>query len=127
MWLSEKAAQGTREPEPCAEIGVVTSGGARPSVMLDGEKRAVELLSPGGVFWAPAEGEQVVITRCGGELFVSGSLRGNAALRPGELCLDSGGGRIFLRPDGNIELAGTVNVKGLLLLNGVDIRKMMGI
>ena len=127
MWLSEKAALGTREGEPASEIGVVTAGGQRPSVMLGGEKRRVEVVSPGGVYWAPAEGRQVVVTRCGDELFVTGALGGASELRAGEVRLESGGTSVCLRADGRMELRGEVNVVGTLLLNGVDIRKLLSL
>lgn len=124
MWLSERAALGSREAEPGAEVGTVTAGGTRPSVMLGGEKRRLEIVSPGGIFWAPVQGEQVVVTRCGDEQFVSGVLRGAPELRPGEVCVKNGAGCVRVYADGRLELEGTVNVKGQLLLNGVDILEL---
>lgn len=124
MWLSENAAQKARKSGSDSEIGVVTVGGQSPSVMIEGEKRGLEIVSPGGIYWAPGRDEQVVVTRCGEELFVTGSLSPAPALSAGELCLKSGEAGIRLRPNGEIELYGTVNVKGMLLLNGVDIRSM---
>lgn len=126
MWLSERAALGARESEPAAEIGVVTSGGARPSVMLGGERRRMETASPGGLRWMPVEGEQVIVTRCGDELFVTGSLSG-APKRTGGLYLENGNACICLNADGKIELRGEVNVVGSLMLNGVDIRKLLSL
>lgn len=127
MWLSQKAALGSREAEPDAEVGVVTAGGTRPSVMLGDEKRALEIAAPGGVFWAPAAGEQVVVTRCGDERFVSGALRAAPLLGPGEVYVSGGDSSVYLRADGSIELRGTVNVAGTLLLNGVDIRSLISL
>lgn len=126
MWLSEKAALGARESEPGAEIGAVTAGGVRPSVMLGGEKRRLEIVSPGGIFWAPAQGEEVLVTRCGDEQFVSGVLQSPPELAPGEVCVRTGSGCVRVRADGAIELYGTVNVVGELRLNGVNILSMMG-
>lgn len=125
MWLSEKAALGSREAEPSAEVGMVTAGGTRPSVMLGGEKRKLEIVSPGGVFWAPVQGEQVMVARCGDEEFVSGALRASPELAPGEVCVKSGSGCVRVHADGKIELEGTVNVVGALLINGVDIFSML--
>lgn len=125
MWLSEKAALGARESAPDSEIGVVTAGGQSPSVMLGGENRRLEIVSPGGIYWAPARGEQVVVTRCGDELFVTGALGAAPEMSAGQLCLKSGAASLRLSPDGKIELRGTVNVAGTLLLNGVDIRLLM--
>lgn len=121
MWLSEKAALGSRESEPGAEIGSVTAGGTRPSVMLGGERRRLEIVSPGGIFWAPVQGEQVLVTRCGDEELVSGALRSPPELMPGEVCVRSGSSCVRVYADGRIELDGVVNVVGELQLNGVNI------
>ncbi len=127
MWLSEKAALGSRESEPGAEIGTVTAGGVRPSVMLGGEKRRLEIVSPGGIYWAPMQGEQVLVTHCGDEEFVSGALRTSPELVPGEVCVRTGAGCVRVYASGKIELEGTVDVKGTLLLNGVNILSYMSI
>lgn len=126
MWLSEKAALGSRESEPGAEVGTVTAGGARPSVMLGGERRRLEVASPGGIFWAPVQGEQVLVTRCGDEEFVSGALRSPPELAPGEVCVRTGSSCVRVFADGRIELYGVVNVVGELQLGGVNILSMMG-
>ncbi len=127
MWLSEKAALGSRESEPGAEIGTVTEGGVRPSVLLGSERRGLEIVSPGGIFWAPMLNDQVLVTHCGDEDFVSGTLqsRNAPALVPGEVCIKTGDGRVRVFADGKIELEGTVNVKGTLLLNGINILAYM--
>ncbi len=127
MWLSEKAALGSREGEPGAEIGTVTVGGVRPSVMLGGEKRRLEIVSPGGIYWAPVQGEQVLVTHCGDEEFVSGVLRTSPELMPGEVSVRAGTSRVRVFAIGKIELEGTVDVKGTLLLNGVNILSYMSI
>ena len=125
MWLSEKTALGARETPAPADVGVVTAGGACPSVLLGGEKRKLDVAAPGGVFWAPVHGEQVVVSRCGDELFVTGALADPPDLKPGELCLKCGQASVRLSPNGSVELSGTVNVTGTLLLNGVDIRTLI--
>lgn len=129
MWLSEKVALGSRSDGPGAEIGTVTSGGTRPSVMLGGERRKLELVSPGGVYWAPAQGDEVLVTHCGDEDFVSGALQDKNApeLAPGEVCIRSGNSRVRVFADGRIELEGTVDVKGELRLNGANILSYMTI
>ncbi len=109
MWLSEKAALGSRESGPGAEIGTVTAGGAKPSVMLGGERRKLEVVSPGGIFWAPMQGEQVLVTHCGDEDFVSGALRSTPELVPGEVCVRTGSSSVHVYANGMIELVGTVN------------------
>ena len=127
MWLSEKTALGARESAPDSEIGVVTAGGQSPSVMLGGEKRKLEIVSPGGLYWAPARGEQVVVTRCGDEMFVTGTLGAAPEMSAGELYLKSGAAGVRLKPDGRIEIQGTVSVTGTLLVNGVNISALLAL
>lgn len=121
MWLSEKAALGSRENGPGAEVGTVTAGGVRPSVMLGGEKRRLEIVSPGGIYWAPAQGEQVLVSHCADEDFVSGAVRTPPELSPGEVCIRTGASCVRVYPNGKIVLEGTVDVRGTLLLNGANI------
>ena len=127
MWLSEKAASGGGEAET-AEIGVVTISGDKPSVMLGGEKRNVELLVFPGLSWKPAAGEQVLVLRAGDEYFVCGApgAEGSSGLAAGEIRLKSRGASVTVRNGGDIELRGDVNVVGKLLINGVDILSLIG-
>lgn len=128
MWLAEKAASGGGAAET-AEIGVVTIGGDRPSVMLGGEKRNVELLVFPGMSWKPAAGEQVLVLRAGEEYFVCGTpgAEGGNGLAAGELRLKSRGASVTVKNSGGIELRGDVNVVGRLLVNGVDIQNLLGL
>ena len=128
MWLAENAASGGGAAET-AEIGVVTIGGDRPSVMLGGEKRNVELLVFPGMSWKPAAGEQVLVLRAGEEYFVCGTpgAESGNGLAAGELRLKSRGASVTVKNSGGIELRGDVNVVGRLLVNGVDIQNLLGL
>ena len=122
MWLAEKAASGGGAAET-AEIGVVTISGNRPSVMLGGEKRDVELLVFPGLSWKPAAGEQVLVLRAGDEYFVCGSPGGETSdgLAAGEFRLKSQSASVTVKNGGGIELRGSVNVVGSLSINGRNI------
>ena len=128
MWLAEKAASGGGAAET-AEIGVVTIGGDRPSVMLGGEKRNVELLVFPGISWKPAAGEQVLVLRAGEEYFVCGApgAESGNGLSAGELQLKSRGASVTVKNDSGIELRGDVNVVGKFFINGVDIQNLLGL
>ena len=121
MWLAEKAASGVGTAD-AAEIGVVTIGGDRPSVLLDGERRNVELLVFPGLSWKPAAGEQVLVLHVGEEYFVWGAPGTEEGdLAAGELRLKSRGASVTVKNDGGIELRGDVNVAGSLSVNGVPV------
>ena len=127
MWLSEKAAMGTRSEEAALDIGVVTKGGMRPSVMLEGEKRSVETVIAAGARYCPKAGEQVLVARCGGEYFAVATV---SAASPGdlgsqEIMIETGAASIHIMPGGDINLAGEVNVEGNLYLNGINILEYM--
>ena len=127
MWLSEKAAMGTRSEEAALDIGVVTKSGVRPSVMLEGERRSVETVVFAGARYSPKVGEQVLVARCGGEYFAVGtvSAASGGALGTQEIRIETGGASIHIMPNGNIELSGEVNIDGNLYLNGVNILAYM--
>ena len=128
MWLAEKTASGGGAAE-AAEIGVVTIGGDRPSVMLGGEKRNVELLVFPGLSWKPAAGEQVLVLRAGDEYFVCGApgAESGNGLAAGEIRLKSRGASVTVRNSGGIELRGDVNVVGKLSVNGVEVSGPQGL
>ena len=123
-----KAASGGGAAE-AAEIGVVTIGGDKPSVMLDGERRNVELLLFPGLSWKPAAGQQVLVLRAGEEYFVCGApgAEDGRGLAAGELCLKSRGASVTVKNSGEIELRGDVNVVGKLSVNGAEILPVPGL
>ena len=92
-------------------------------MMLGGEKRDVELLVFPGLSWKPAAGEQVLVLRAGDEYFVCGvpGAESGDGLAAGELRLKSRGASVTVKNDGGIELRGSVNVVGSLLINGANI------
>lgn len=113
MWM---ASQQGREllAEPAAELGQVTLSGPAPGVALAGERRNVTVCAPGGYRWAPAQGDTVLVIKCGAEQApcLAGTVQEND-LEPGEICLSAASGaEIRLTPDGEIRLTGRVTVNG---------------
>ena len=126
MWISEKM-QG-RDSDFCsAAVGLVTVGGAKPSVLVEGEIRNADLASSGAVR-LPKTGDEVLLIRSAdGESVAVGKICGTlpAEVENGEVYITNGGeGLIRLKNNGEIELVGTVIIKGTakiegsLLLNG---------
>lgn len=107
MWLSEKmAAKAAVEKE--AESGVVSVSGAEPAVVVDGEKRQLTVVSPGGYQWQPGVEQEVLVL---GEKIL-GMPQAAFSLEPGEVRISSRGASILLKNDGSIYLEGNVFVNG---------------
>ena len=128
MWISEKMQE--RNSDFCgAAVGIVTVGGAKPSVLVEGEIRNAEFTASGAVR-LPKTGDEVLLIRCSdGESVAVGKICGTppAEIENGEVYItNKGGGLIRLKNNGEIELVGTVIIRGTakiegdLLINGEE-------
>lgn len=127
MWLAGKLSEQERQDVASAQEGTVTIEGEETAVFSSGERRKVKTVAPGGVFWRPRLGEEVMIVRgglFGEEAYALGTIDTQAeGLAPGELRLRSAaeaGGEIILRNDGRVE------INGLLFINGLPYLGMGG-
>lgn len=126
MWLAEKKQN--RDLDFCGgTVGIVTIGGAKPSVLVEGEVRNADIVSVGAVRLPKAGDEVLLIRSADGENVAVGEICGvlPAEIENGEVYITNGsGGTIRLKNNGEIELTGTVVIKGTakiegnLLLNG---------
>lgn len=124
MWLSEKSALAGIERQGQADYGRVTIGGRNPAVETDGEHRSPVLLAPGGVFWLPSAGQEAVLLRCeDGTEVLLGTAQGDAPadMLPGEVYIKSGAASVHIGADGQISIAGLVNIIGGLTVNGENV------
>lgn len=115
MWTSDRSRK-YQAGEPAADVGAVTLGEEPAGVYLDGERRFTQVYSPGGYSWRPAEGDQVLVLKAGGERespCIIGR-RQEGGLEPGEVSLSGAGGRasIRLRKNGTLALKGNLTVNG---------------
>lgn len=116
MWLSKMSAQALLAPESAAEVGVVTIGGAAPSVQTDGERRNLQICAPGGYRWTPRKGAAVLVIKTGeGEHLVVGETDDS---QPEEICLRVDGAEISLK-SGNISVKGDLKINGDLVVTGI--------
>ena len=120
MWLSEKS--GVRDSDfSGAAVGVVTIGGIRPSVLVEGEVRNADVVCAGAVRM-PKIGDEVLLIRSpDGENIAVGKIGGTlpAEIENGEVYISTGsGGSIRLKNNGDIELSGTVIIKGTAKIEG---------
>ena len=109
MWLGEQMAQQPGQ-EQAACGGVVSIGGGAPAVVTHGEERNLQVFSPGGYVWQPAQAETVAVLPGVGA--VLGSVQEDSSLQPGEVKIFSRGAAIYLKNDGSIHLEGAVYING---------------
>ena len=66
MWLSGQH----KRPADCGEgqTGIVTLGGGGPAVMLDSERRGLEVYAPAGYRWTPEVDQRVLVIQGQGEI-----------------------------------------------------------
>lgn len=131
MWLSKKLSidRTARQEGAATDMGVTTIGGASASVMTRGEQRDLEVFAPGGLVWQPKAGDTVLVVKGGSGaketcvVAAETASHAPANMAQGELFLYAeGGGSIYLRSDGSIEVEGDLSVTGNVKLTGrVDI------
>ena len=116
MWTSERNRH-LPVRESGAELGVVTLGGDPAGVNLGGERRWLPVCCPGGYFWRPNVGDEVLVLKAGAEQespCILGMTPGETDLKPGEVRVSSGGSAVSL-------LNGRLELNGRLFVNGVDL------
>ena len=121
MWISERTAQSGKFEASDIAVGIVSIGGARPSVEVDGEQRSARLASS-GVFYVPAAGDEVLVLKDSeGESFVLGKASENAlsGTEQGEVLINAGKKSLIrLRRDGTLELSGDIFISGTTHIDG---------
>lgn len=117
MWLSHPNRRADSEEFP-ADQGAVTAGGDPAMIYLGGERRSAPVFGPAGYHWTPSQGDTVLVMKSGPEetpCVVGTRAESARDLEPGELWISapgSGDAGILLRPDGTIELTGTILING---------------
>lgn len=115
MWTSSQARAAAMTEERSADLGVVTVGGEEAGVYLNGERRWVRVLSPGGYRWRPAAGETVLVLKTGTDeesCILAAEQAHDTQLEPGEVELSGPDCSVCLSQNGVIELSGSVTVNG---------------
>lgn len=102
MWLSERK----RIKHSGALTGDVTLSGEKCAVADFSEHRNIEVYTPGGYYWRPCIGDEVLVLKDGG---IVGKRLEKAELLPGEVCIrSSGGAEIRLLNDGTVHIKGKI-------------------
>lgn len=66
MWLSGQYKRPIDVGE--GQTGIVTVGGGEPAVLLDRERRGLEVYAPGGYHWTPQAGQRALVIQGQGEV-----------------------------------------------------------
>ena len=122
MWLSKQNTDTNQEMT--ASIGNVTISGDDIGVYTDMEHRGVTTFSPGGYFWRPRVGQNMLVIKCDEGNCISGTEMKNipASMAVGEVYIKSeSGASIWLKNNGDIAISGNVNIEGSLSVNGNSI------
>lgn len=128
MWLSRQM----RAPAETAgaELGVTSISGGQAGVVTRGEARRLPVYGPGGYMWQPEAGGTVLVIKGGTggeETCVAGTKQTQTpdGFQPGEVYIHAGGGGVYLKNDGTVEvrggrisLCGAVSIQGELVVNG---------
>ena len=130
MWISRQAKTAPPGDKAPAEVGRTTLAGDPAAVYVSGERRQVPLFSPGGYFWRPAAGEELLVIKTGeeGELPCAVGRKAGAtptALQSGEVAVASKGAHMVLRNGGGVEISGEVDVQGSFSVNGETVESMI--
>lgn len=109
MWTWEQERR-RRAKEPAAQPGLVTLGGEETAANLGGERRWLNVCTPGGIRWSPRQGEQVLVLKDGENAWVLGVMEEQQSVMPGQLRLNGADCSLLLGE--NVEISGEVVVNG---------------
>lgn len=116
MWLGKQQKHPYEDGE--GQVGRVTIGGETAAVLLDSERRGLEVYSPGGYRWVPRVGQKVLVIKGKGEIpCVVGVRQGEQA--PETVTLETaGGGDLKLHAGGAAVEGERIDLNGGVYVNG---------
>ena len=128
MWLSGQQ----KRPADCGEgqTGIVTVGGGETAVMLDSERRGLEVFAPAGYRWTPEVDQRVLVIQGQGEIPCIVGVRQDSA-RPQSVGISAddvsvGGQDISVQAGGSAAVAGqSVDLQGEVLINGEPLEDLI--
>lgn len=117
MWLSGQYKRPAEQAE--GQTGVVTVGGGGTAVLLDRERRGLEVYGPGGYRWTPEPGQRALVIQGQGEIpCVAGVRQGGGT--PGHVSI---GARSVSVSGQSVSLQDGVDLKGSVSVNGVPLEE----
>ena len=128
MWLSGQH----KRPADCGEgqTGIVTVGGSEAAVLLDSERRGLEVYAPAGYYWTPEAGQRVLVIRGQGEIPCIVGVRQDSD-RPESVdnrakVMSVEGQNVSVRAEKSAVVAGkSVDLQGQVLINGEPLETLI--
>ena len=128
MWLSGQQKRPVDRGE--GQTGIVTVGGGDAAVMLDSERRGLEVYAPAGSRWTPEAGQRVLVIQGEGEIPGIVGVRQDSA-RPQSVGISAGtvslsGRNISVQAGESAAIAGqSVDLRGQVLVNGTPLEDLI--
>lgn len=113
MWLGKQVAGQKTGYSSLVDRGTVTQNQEVTGVLLEGERRELQLVSPSGYRWKPAVGQEVLVLQDGqAQQQIVGVMEDNSQITAGDVEIyASGGAKINLSGD-VLSLSGKIYVNG---------------
>ena len=109
MWISGQIADNSKKNSEISRGVAVKAGGGRATVKSGEEYKDISIISPSGISYVPAEGEEVIVFPMEDGAVCSSVVSGDADIEAGELMLKvASGGYIWFKNDGSVVVNGHV-------------------
>lgn len=124
MWLSGQQKRPADFGE--GQTGIVTMSGGGTAVLLDRERRGLEVYAPGGYHWTPQAGQRALVIQGRGEIpCVVGVRQGGGtpdSVGIGAKSVGISGQSVSIQSAGTVTVGGGgVALQGNILVNGVPL------
>ena len=128
MWLSGQQKRPVDRGE--GQTGTVTVGGGSAAVMLDSERRGLEVYAPAGYRWTPETGQRVLVIQGQGEIpCIVGVRQGGAWPQNVDIYANAvsvSGHDVSVQAGGRAVVAGqSVELRGEVLINGTPLEMLI--
>ena len=128
MWLSGQQKRPADNGE--GQSGIVTMNGGELAVLLDSERRGLELYAPAGYHWTPRVGQRVLVIQGKGEIPCvvgareDGDVPDRVGIEAGRLTLE--GDEVTVRAaDDAVVRAGNVRLEGQVYIKEETIEELI--
>ena len=122
MWLGRYQRRPNQEGE--GQVGKVTIGGEQVAVLLDSERRGMEVYAPGGYRWTPRVDQKALVIQGRGEIPCVVGVRQDQAA-PDQVTVESEDSSLALTSEG-AELTGErIDLMGQVYVNGEKLEELI--